>query len=112
MRNGSNAITNSEVHDACRWPEIAKIHNQTNANTNDYGMSQKAVSRLSGYRRGAVVSHVSNFIQSHSSGSNLAFETLFESIWRKVTKLWQRKINVSVCFKNSTLLLSSNLEMT
>ena len=45
------------------------------------------VPRLCGCCGGAVDSFISHFTQLHSSGFNLAFETLYETIWQVVADL-------------------------
>ena len=51
-------------------------------------VSQKIMPRLGGYFEGVVDSIITIFTQSHRSGFNLEFETLFESISHVVADLW------------------------
>ena len=65
-----------------------------------------------GYCAGAEDSVISVFTQLHRSCFNLEFETLLESNWHMVADLWQGKVKISGCFKNSTSIVLQQCQNT
>ena len=72
---------------------------------------KKIVPRLCGCYGEAIDSLISAFTQLHRSGVIFKFETMYEPVQQVVADLWQRKGQISGCFKNTTFIFSSNVKI-